>query len=146
MILRPPRYTRPDTLFPNTTLFRSRLEADIVDRDHGGLVLALAGEGLAEVFGCDHGLDRGLGSGDWRLGCRADAARTWLNWTLGAGAFALPSPPPPAPTPRTPPAPPPCTSLTPAATAHAPGRPRPTPFRPALGRPTPPPLTVHTTR
>src|SRR3546814_17849113 len=23
MILRPPRYTRPDTLFPNTTLFRS---------------------------------------------------------------------------------------------------------------------------
>src|SRR3546814_21151318 len=87
MILRPPRYTRPDTLFPNTTLFRSRLEADIVDRDHGGLALALAGEGLAEVFGCDHGLDRGLGSGDWRLGCRADAARTWLNWTLGAGAF-----------------------------------------------------------
>src|SRR3546814_11400897 len=33
----------------------ARLEADIVDRDHGGLVLALAGEGLAEVFGCDHG-------------------------------------------------------------------------------------------
>src|SRR3546814_13972987 len=24
MILRPPRYTRTDTLFPNTTLFRSR--------------------------------------------------------------------------------------------------------------------------
>src|SRR3546814_5062636 len=74
------------------------------------LALALAGEGLAEVFGCDHGLDRGLGSGDWRLGCRADAARTWLNWTLGAGAFALPSPQPPDPSPPTPQAPPPCTS------------------------------------
>src|SRR3546814_7503838 len=59
MIRRPPISTRTDTLFPYTTLFRSftvaRLEADIVDRDHGGLVLALAGEGLAEVFGCDHG-------------------------------------------------------------------------------------------
>src|SRR3546814_15538693 len=84
----------------------ARLEADIVDRDHGGLALALAGEGLAEVFGCDHGLDRGLGSGDWRLGCRADAARTWLNWTLGAGAFALPSSQLPNSTPRTPTSPP----------------------------------------
>src|SRR3546814_19779323 len=107
MILRPPRYTRPDTLFPNTTLFRSRLEADIVDRDNGGLALALAGAGLAEVFGCDHGLDRGLGSGDWRMGCRADAARTWLNWTIGAGAFAPPNTPHPpqhppnSPTPTT---------------------------------------------
>src|SRR3546814_13913524 len=59
MIRRPPISTRTDTLFPYTTLFRSftvaRLEADIVDRDHGGLVLALAGAGLAEVFGCDHG-------------------------------------------------------------------------------------------
>src|SRR3546814_19338808 len=125
MILRPPRYTRPDTLFPNTTLFRSRLEADIVDRDHGGLALALAGEGLAEVFGCDPGLDRGLGSGDWRLGCRADAARTWLNWTLGAGAFAPPSPQPPDPRPPPLPAPTPSHPPTPQLPPPCPGPPPP---------------------
>src|SRR3546814_5690003 len=45
----------------------ARLEADIVDRDHGGLVLALAGEGLAEVFGNDHGI-RDWGLGIWKSG------------------------------------------------------------------------------
>src|SRR3546814_2030140 len=46
MIRRPPRSTRTDTLFPYTTLFRSRLDGDLVVQD---------GVRLAGQVGGDHG-------------------------------------------------------------------------------------------
>src|SRR3546814_1029650 len=41
MIRRPPRSTRTDTLFPYTTLFRSRLTTGMATAYHGDLVPAL---------------------------------------------------------------------------------------------------------
>src|SRR3546814_15608672 len=41
MIRRPPRSTRTDTLFPYTTLFRSALACDLVDRERQVLAAAL---------------------------------------------------------------------------------------------------------
>src|SRR3546814_18722133 len=53
MILRPPRSTRTDTLFPYTTLFRARFEC-IVDPELGALIveylLILLGTDLADVI------------------------------------------------------------------------------------------------
>src|SRR3546814_1401615 len=58
MIRRPPRSTRTDTLFPNTTLFRSRRRP--VPYDPGEAVLCIAGGEIAvnladrerQFFGC----------------------------------------------------------------------------------------------
>src|SRR3546814_11682010 len=52
MIRRPPRSTRTDTLFPYTTLFRSRPPYD-------GQLTALDG-GLRHVVECEHGAERRL--------------------------------------------------------------------------------------
>src|SRR3546814_3496153 len=60
MILRPPRSTRTDTLFPHTTLFRSRIARPLVHR-HG-----LAGQHgfVDEGFPLDHfAVDRDLVAG-----------------------------------------------------------------------------------
>src|SRR3546814_8012359 len=51
MIRRPPRSTRTDTLFPYTTLFRSRLD----NRAHLG----------AEHSGCERFLDQSVEPGHW---------------------------------------------------------------------------------
>src|SRR3546814_9676868 len=64
MIRRPPRATRTDTLFPYTTLFRSKLVRDDVHfRQPGDVLAVIAGHHLAVVAralrgGADHG--RGL--------------------------------------------------------------------------------------
>src|SRR3546814_5726268 len=51
MIRRPPRSTRPDTLFPYTTLFRSILANPLVWQNFGNGVLAtLAMAGVAAVL------------------------------------------------------------------------------------------------
>src|SRR3546814_12551994 len=42
MIRRPPRSTRTDTLFPYTTLFRSRFVAPVADAYHGNQTLRLS--------------------------------------------------------------------------------------------------------
>src|SRR3546814_922484 len=78
MILRPPRSTRTDTLFPYTTLFRSDLS------------LPAAGAG-------DRTAQPGLPFADVTIGCRARGAQTsptspwprasctwWRSWTGGA--------------------------------------------------------------
>src|SRR3546814_17700740 len=48
MVRRPPRFTRTYTLFPYTTLFRSRLCRDRVIADYPSLVLATGGVIVAE--------------------------------------------------------------------------------------------------
>src|SRR3546814_12005547 len=50
MVLRPPRSNRTDTLFPDTTLFRSRSRGHIRAAAAAPLPLPLAGEGWGE--GC----------------------------------------------------------------------------------------------
>src|SRR3546814_7276506 len=64
MILRPPRFTRTDTLFPYTTLFRSqrlRRSLQAVVGNHVGLVgLRDVVEGLLRVGALDDHLDRHL--------------------------------------------------------------------------------------
>src|SRR3546814_6416734 len=45
MIRRPPRYTRTDTLVPNTTLFRSRIDAEIEQANEQLPVTAPFGKG-----------------------------------------------------------------------------------------------------
>src|SRR3546814_11057919 len=56
MIRRPPRSTRTDTLFPYTTLFRSRV-FQYRGRDLGALVLHMV-EDAADIFGDDIGAQR----------------------------------------------------------------------------------------
>src|SRR3546814_13160844 len=57
MILRPPRSTRTDTLFPSTTLFRSALQLHCDLRRHVDRLGIDAGELRREaVVGLDHGL------------------------------------------------------------------------------------------
>src|SRR3546814_14285663 len=46
MIRRPPRSTRTDTLFPYTTLFRSRLSIAVAEDIHRNLLPALTGCGV----------------------------------------------------------------------------------------------------
>src|SRR3546814_11320130 len=74
MIRRPPRSTRTDTLFPYTTLFRSRRQrrGEFVARGVGGDVLA------EPVFTEFHSEIPGLGIGDsgfGRAGCRRYESR-----------------------------------------------------------------------
>src|SRR3546814_14640666 len=52
MIRRPPRSTRTDTLFPYTTLFRSRRDSERQHRDERGLRCGVVGG-----FGCGYPLD-----------------------------------------------------------------------------------------
>src|SRR3546814_11195612 len=59
MILRPPGSTRTDTLFPYTTLFRSRgAERGVAQHRQGDAAAQVQGEGLVEILDADH-----LGSG-----------------------------------------------------------------------------------
>src|SRR3546814_17926344 len=83
MILRPPRSTRTDTLFPYTTLFRSRRGAT-VDRPVAGLGHAKVAVGLVAAHRrCPLGLraavrDTGTGggrAGSYGAGVAADAGR-----------------------------------------------------------------------
>src|SRR3546814_15040327 len=100
MLLRPPRSTRTDTLFPYTTLFRSQPEADLVrparrdpierhhiDRalrhvaDGGGFGLLLRPPG-SELF---------RGSADWRgSACRLRPASRHCTRSGGTVAQAEP--------------------------------------------------------
>src|SRR3546814_10716122 len=50
MIRRPPRSTRTDTLFPYTTLFRSRQRREIRDQ-RGGVILEVRPFGMARHLG-----------------------------------------------------------------------------------------------
>src|SRR3546814_4070073 len=55
MIRRPPRSTRTDTLFPYTTLFRSRCpDAPMI------MIVGAAGDRDPRAFGNEHGLVRAL--------------------------------------------------------------------------------------
>src|SRR3546814_18653966 len=55
MIRRPPRSTRTDTLFPYTTLFRSRCpDAPMI------MIVGAAGDRDTRAFGNEHGLVRAL--------------------------------------------------------------------------------------
>src|SRR3546814_16295507 len=121
MIRRPPRSTRTDTLFPYTTLFRSR-EAG-VEHVAGGHALAHEARFLADIFGDpgqegddvlpDHRLDRvDLGHVDravprptstqrlvCRLGYRAHFVETAGRMSLTRKPHSNPIPPPPHPWP-----------------------------------------------
>src|SRR3546814_11760744 len=65
MIRRPPRSTRTDTLFPYTTLFRSR---------HASSSEAL--HGAAAIAGRQGQIGRGLGAGHARTGARRSEEHT----------------------------------------------------------------------
>src|SRR3546814_13376861 len=65
MIRRPPRSTRTDTLFPYTTLFRSRLHGNLLAGDHADetgkarLAAALRRQAATPVGSADVGIDGG---------------------------------------------------------------------------------------
>src|SRR3546814_2559773 len=67
MIRRPPRSTRTDTLFPYTTLFRSRQARRLVDGDHVVVAIEHGGaQGHGVTFGnrlCGHPRGPALGGG-----------------------------------------------------------------------------------
>src|SRR3546814_4030236 len=82
MIRRPPRSTRTDTLFPYTTLFRSRQRREIRDQ-RGGVILEVRPFGMARHLGALPGrkpcievakLPLGLGLQPFDLGGNVDAA------------------------------------------------------------------------
>src|SRR3546814_13170064 len=83
MIRRPPRSTRTDTLFPYTTLFRSRLE--------GGLAV----RGTEDVFGLGsslrmnaaHEIDEPLDRLPLRLLCQPEALQRLAIGAIGIGKF-----------------------------------------------------------
>src|SRR3546814_5892213 len=51
MIRRPPRSTRTDTLFPYTTLFRSRVDRNVPIEDVAGAIGDLVRQGKVRYFG-----------------------------------------------------------------------------------------------
>src|SRR3546814_10125922 len=90
MIRRPPRSTRTDTLFPYTTLFRSRSRADTdrmafpgggpgADADRYLLSARVRADGASQRIGDRY--DRGLGQFDGadRLYAHRDARRPYLS-------------------------------------------------------------------
>src|SRR3546814_5423340 len=83
---RPPRSTRTDTLFPYTTLFRSRVLCS-QGGDRRQAVHAVRGEGLQ--VGLDAGAAAGIGAGD---GQRADGSGH--GWRTRSVACAAAVPPP----------------------------------------------------
>src|SRR3546814_14530432 len=89
MIRRPPRSTRTDTLFPYTTLFRSRILSDLADSPES-LWTALEDNGLTRVWAAeaDGGFDLAPadGFGLMRL-AGAHAAPVPLADTLMASWF-----------------------------------------------------------
>src|SRR3546814_3130887 len=68
MLRRPPRSTRTDTLFPYTTLFRSRL---------GGLQRRLRRGGQHECGGEGERLEHGCGHGVFLACCGTGVLRNW---------------------------------------------------------------------
>src|SRR3546814_10676211 len=60
MIRRPPRSTRTDTLFPYTTLFRSRQQNDLTERQVEQQIdgVRITGNGLGDRAGKLHGAER----------------------------------------------------------------------------------------
>src|SRR3546814_12791437 len=145
MILRPPRSTRTDTLFPYTTLFRSRRQRP-VPAGHAPARARLAGEGAPERARSRH-LGHALAAQAHRpdhqpvgaAGRRDRLHRSRLERTVRPAGGARPRPAgPPAPYVQrqaapTPPTPPPRAPLT-ASARDAPAHP-PTP--------PPPPNTPH---
>src|SRR3546814_19197470 len=91
MIRRPPRYTRTDTLFPYTPLFRAHGVAVVVeavvgevgadfDQLHGIAVRVRRGRGSIATCCC---AGWGTMHAVWRSGCRASDARPWVRWLSG---------------------------------------------------------------
>src|SRR3546814_5820218 len=76
MIRRPPRSTRPDTLFPHTTLFRSmamrRIDDDDIDAGTGQLFDTLIGALAHTHRGSNTQLARGVLAGGGVLGVLDD--------------------------------------------------------------------------
>src|SRR3546814_5604768 len=64
MILRPPRSSRTDTLFPYTTLFRSRVDPDLSDVLAQPLCRTAPSRSIIRFFLKAHVLDRGKSSGE----------------------------------------------------------------------------------
>src|SRR3546814_10836843 len=79
MIRRPPRSTRTDTLFPYTTLFRSRLSAAI-DRSRDRLAAVDAREQIAQM----RAVIDDLRAGYHEQGVRPRNDELWLRGTAGA--------------------------------------------------------------
>src|SRR3546814_16443711 len=79
MIRRPPRSTRTDTLFPDTTLFRSRTALDV------GCGAGLLAEPLARLSAAVTGLDA---APENIAAAAAHAAQSGLDIAYRAGALA----------------------------------------------------------
>src|SRR3546814_3049409 len=75
MIRRPPRSTRTDTLFPYTTLFRSR----------GDFLRAIALlEQAVQVAPAEPTINEHLGDAYWRIGRKYEARYSWRAAMVGA--------------------------------------------------------------
>src|SRR3546814_3252077 len=106
MIRRQPRSTRTDTLFPDTTLFRSALATANAAAEHRALVIGLVsawvpiGQLLAALLG-PFALETGGWQSLWVASLLLAVLLTgWSLHTLRRGPVTAPTAPVPAPLPR----------------------------------------------
>src|SRR3546814_20459586 len=83
MLLRPPRFTRTNALFPYPTLFRSRSTRASVQR--AGVAGGVLGQNLGERRRADRELDGERGAEPWARAPRRDGAAVQLDDVLDDG-------------------------------------------------------------